>query len=162
MAAKSLSPTVSKTTLAHIDALIRASINYAATRAVVRSDYREGRISKENARIALATGYVHHECAELLHRDDLSDKQKARAIAELQAQRDDTTGKAVRSSALEQRVNRELRGFADKMSATFANKIVLTAAQVRVLKELDGMFETYAEMRAACKTYIDAKVAAAK
>lgn len=154
MAAKTLSPTVSKTTLAHIDALIRASINYAATRAVVRSDYREGRISKENARIALATGYVHHECAELLHRDDLSDKQKARAIAELQAQRDDTTGMAVRSSALEQRVNRELRGFADKMSAKVADKIVLTAAQVRLLKELDATFETYAAMRKGILSYI--------
>ena len=154
MAAKTLSPTVSTTTLAHIDALIRASINYAATRAVFRSDYREGRISKENARIALATGYVHHECAELLHRDDLSDKQKARAIAELQAQRDDTTGMAVRSSALEQRVNRELRGFADKMSAKVADKIVLTAAQVRLLKELDATFDTYASMRKGILSYI--------
>jgi len=139
MAAKTLSPTVSTTTLAHVNTLVLAALSYQDAVQIVRKDYNEGKLSKNNAKIALATAYVHHK----------------KSYAD---QRDAETGKALRSTALEQQVNRMLRDItaddADKMSAKVADKIVLTAAQVRLLKELDATFDTYASMRKGILSYI--------
>ncbi len=180
MAAKTLSPTVSTTTLSHINSLIIAALTYEQCMVAVRLDYINGAISKENAKVALATGYVHHISAkweaEIKALDHVGvDKMSTRErttkrnelvakVADLKAQRDPETGRAVRSSALERRVDRDIAKMTDvdKVSTPTANHIVLTPAQRRLFNELDGLFETYAEMRSACKAYIDAKVAATK
>ena len=161
---------VTYTTLSHINSLILAALSYEECMTAVRIDYANGDISKENARIALATGYVHHIGAKLEaeikaidakamkgakanveRRAELADKLSA-----LQAQRNPETGKAERSTALEQRVNRDLKAITASETAQVktADKIVLTAAQVRLLKELDATFDTYASMRKGILSYI--------
>ena len=89
--------------------------------------------------------------ANVERRAELADKLSA-----LQAQRNPETGKAERSTALEQRVNRDLKAITASETAQVktADKIVLTAAQVRLLKELDATFETYAAMRKGILSYI--------
>jgi hypothetical protein len=131
---------VTQTTLSHINTLVLAAISYQDAVTIVRSDYAAGKLSRDNAKIALATAYVHHK----------------HTYAD---QRDAETGKALRSTALEQQVNRMLRDItndADKMSAKAETRdsITLTAAQVRLLKELDATFETYTEMRKGIASYI--------
>lgn len=136
-----MTTTVTHTTLAHINTMVLAAISYQDAVSIVRKDYQAGKLSKDNAKIALATAYVHHK----------------HSYAD---QRDAETGKALRSTALEQQVNRMLRDItgkdaADKMSAkSERDSIVLSAEQVRLLKDLDATFATYAEMRKGIASYI--------
>jgi hypothetical protein len=168
--------TVSKATLSHINSLILAALSYEECMTAVRVDYANGAISKDNARIALATGYVHHIGAKIeaeikaldkMGADKMSAKDRtakrnalATKLEALQAQRNAETGKAERSTALEQRVNRDLKaitaGDADKMSAKAETRdnVQLTTEQLRLLAALDATFDTYSNMRKGIASYI--------
>ena len=130
---------VTHTTLSHINTLVVAAVSYEAALQVVRTDYQAGKLSRDTAKIALATAYVHH-CHKLAD------------------QRDAETGKALRNSALEKRVNRMLSDItgADKMSAKdeIRDTIVLTPEQLRLLAALDATFDTYSNMRKGIASYI--------
>ena len=125
-------------TMTAINTLVLASLSYDAAMDKVRAEFQADRLTREDARIALAMAYCHH------------------AKAKYDGQRDAETGKPVRNSALEKKVNRDLSAITAKDDA---DKVSATRDDIAVPKHIQALADALA---AACNEYEGARKLGAK
>ena len=102
--------------LTAINALVLASLSYDAALETVRKAYTDGKITKPDCKVALTVAYCHHKAAYRTMRDD--------------------AGKAIRGSALERKVDRDVKAITNTGETKERASIAVPAHILELAKAL--------------------------